>query len=154
MESHKLDFHGTFRTLSTFKPSLLEPQGQDSSNGKASASSVPPDLEAFITSLLALTPQKQTMQHDLATTEWLQWLEKYAERIESEKAEWGTDVDAERQLAAKNANPRFVLRQWLLEEVIQNVERDADSGKRVLAKVMQVREFSSLHDREVVTSLL
>ncbi len=76
MESHKLDFHGTFRTLSTFKPSLLEHQGQ--TNGKAATKGVPPDLESFITTLLALTPQKHTMQYDQATTEWLQWLDKYA----------------------------------------------------------------------------
>ncbi|TFK72950.1 UPF0061-domain-containing protein [Pluteus cervinus] len=136
METHKLDFHGTFRTLSTFKPSLLEHQGQP--NGKAATKGVPPDLESFITTLLAFTPQKQTMQYDQATTEWLQWLDKYAERIESEKDLWGTDRDAERTAAAKSANPRFVLRQWLLEEVIHKVERDADSGKRVLAKVMHM----------------
>ena len=35
-------------------------------------------------------------------------------------------------------NPRFVLRQWLLEEVIRRVERDSTSGKRVLAKVLHV----------------
>jgi len=47
-------------------------------------------------------------------------------------------MDAERAKAAKAVNPRFVLRQWLLEEVIAKVERDVDSGKRVLAKVLQM----------------
>ena len=36
------------------------------------------------------------------------------------------------------ANPRFVLKQWVLEEVIRKVESDPGTGKRVLAKVLQV----------------
>jgi uncharacterized protein YdiU (UPF0061 family) len=36
-------------------------------------------------------------------------------------------------------NPRFVLRQWVLEEVIAKVEEDAVSGRRILAKVLKVR---------------
>ena len=41
----------------------------------------------------------------------------------------------------KSVNPRFVLRQWLLEEVIKKVEEDSKTGKQVLAKVFQVRLF-------------
>ena len=51
------------------------------------------------------------------------------------------DVDREREKEMKGVNPRFVLRQWLLEEVIKKVEMDSDSGKRVLAKVMHVCSF-------------
>ena len=47
-------------------------------------------------------------------------------------------MDAERERAMRAANPRFVLRQWVLEEVIRRVEADADSGKRVLAKTLQL----------------
>ncbi|KAI6018084.1 hypothetical protein BKA83DRAFT_4318207 [Pisolithus microcarpus] len=36
------------------------------------------------------------------------------------------------------SNPRFVLRQWLLEEVIKKVEDDPATGKHVLGKVMQM----------------
>jgi len=35
-------------------------------------------------------------------------------------------------------NPRFVLRQWVLEEVIKKVEKDPDSGKKILGKVLQM----------------
>jgi serine/tyrosine/threonine adenylyltransferase len=37
------------------------------------------------------------------------------------------------------ANPRFILRQWVLEEVIAKVEKDPISGRRVLAKILEVR---------------
>ena len=64
-----------------------------------------------------------------------------ADRIDSEALEWVAepDYDAARERAVKAANPRFVLRQWLLEEVIKKVETDPTTGKRVLAKVLEVR---------------
>ena len=78
-----------------------------------------------------------------ASTRWKDWLEKYATRIESEKEEWVSasldgDWQAQREKDARLANPRFVLRQWVLEEVIAKVEADAQNGRCVLAKVMQV----------------
>lgn len=185
METHKLDFHGTFRTLSTFRPSLLSsisepgapvPQPNDGTIGpvyllpsliiplirlfliifasatgeplnasgaekeKASAAQdAPPTLETFVAQLLSWTPNNSALNYDQATQDWLNWLDKYALRIKSERVLWDpVDVDKEREIAAKKANPRFVLRQWLLEEVIKRVEADTESGKRVLAKVMHV----------------
>ena len=104
-------------------------------NGTTTA---PSSIEALITKLLAATPDPQHLDHRQATSDWLAWLDKYARRIGSEREEWGLEVDGEREKAARAANPRFVLRQWVLEEVIKKVEQDADSGKRVLAKVMHV----------------
>lgn len=130
MEEHRLDFHGVFRALSGFRPSLLD-------SGSVLASS---SLEDFVKGLLGLTPEPELLDHGLATSSWLEWLETYAKRIDSEKDEWvGVDVDVEREKAAKAANPRFVLRQWVLEEVISKVEKDSGSGKMILAKVLQVR---------------
>lgn len=124
MENHKLDFHSTFRMLSGFKPSLLT---KDDSV-----------LEGFVAGLLMLTPEPDKVKHAEATSDWLAWLESYAVRIESERDDWGEDMDKEREEFGRLANPRFVLRQWVLEEVIAKVEKDPDSGKRVLAKVMHV----------------
>ena len=75
-----------------------------------------------------------------ATSEWLGWLERYAARIEDERAEWTrfADMDGARATEMRGANPWSVLRQWVLEDLIKQVERDSDSGKRVLAKVMHV----------------
>jgi len=41
-----------------------------------------------------------------------------------------------RKKEARLANLRFVLRQWVLEEVIAKVEADAQNGRHVSAKVM------------------
>ena len=91
---------------------------------------------------MSATPEPERLNHGAATAEWLGWLELYATRINDEVAEWtagaSADIDNQREQEMKNVNPRFVLRQWLLEEVISKVERDSDSGKRVLAKVMHV----------------
>ncbi|KXN91709.1 UPF0061 protein C20G4.05c [Leucoagaricus sp. SymC.cos] len=127
MESHKLDFHITFRKLIDF----------DSKWDVAS-----PELDAFIARLLAATPDTNTVKKGEATGQWKDWLKAYAERINTEISEglWGATEKAaeERKEEMRLANPRFVLRQWVLEDVIKRVERDSTSGKRVLAKVMHM----------------
>ncbi|KAF8969247.1 hypothetical protein BDZ97DRAFT_1915590 [Flammula alnicola] len=137
MEQQNLDFHSTFRTLSFFKPSFMDQV--DAADKSTDAFS--PALHDFITKLLSPTANPERLDHGTATGEWLAWLERYTQRIRSEKeTEWAgvEDVDAAREKEMKAANPRFVLRQWVLEEVIAKVERDSDSGKRVLAKVMHM----------------
>ncbi|THH31710.1 hypothetical protein EUX98_g2484 [Antrodiella citrinella] len=123
MSDHKLDFHSTFRRLAFFRPSM--------SNKDA--------LDEYISGLLTLSAG--CLEPGRAASDVKAWLRMYAQRIESERGEWGEDVDAERESASRGANPRFVLRQWVLEEVIKVVERDMDSGKRVLRKVLQVSQF-------------
>ncbi|KAH8100034.1 hypothetical protein BXZ70DRAFT_200765 [Cristinia sonorae] len=126
MSDHKLDFHSTFRRLAYFKPSM------NYDSNKAS-------LEDYISGLLTLTPEVDRLDRERATTELTSWLQTYAQRIESERAEWeDSSMDEEREKAMRSANPRFVLRQWVLEEVIKAVERDMDSGKRILRKVLQM----------------
>jgi serine/tyrosine/threonine adenylyltransferase len=96
------------------------------------------DLEKYIASLLTLSPGVKTMDRGKATSDWKSWLEKYARRIETERDQWGDDLDGGREKAAKGANPRFILRQWVLEEVIKKVGDDPEGGKRILGKVMKV----------------
>lgn len=134
METYKLDFHSTFRNLADFKPSHMSPA--------SSGANVDAELHTFISHLLSATPEPEKTDFGAGTVAWLTWLEKFARRIEEEVGEHGVGNDLEaRRDAVRQANPRFVLRQWVLEEVIAKVERDADSGKRVLAKVMQVSFF-------------
>lgn len=126
LADHKLDFHLTFRHLTRFRPALLS------------------SPDTFIDTLLRFTSTSDHMpQHEGASTRWKGWLEKYAARIENEKEEWvGASSDGDwqalREKDARLANPRFVLRQWVLEEVIAKVEADAQNGRCVLAKVMQM----------------
>lgn len=131
MERQQLDFHGTFRKLSSFRRRMVKAEGGESESV----------LEAFISSLLRGTPEPDHLDYAQATEQWVQWLEKYASRIDLDAPEWAgePDYDAAREKAVKAANPRFVLRQWLLEEVIKKVETDPTTGKRILAKVMEVR---------------
>jgi uncharacterized protein YdiU (UPF0061 family) len=149
MESSQLDFHSTFRILSSFKPSLLAlPQDPTPNSTNSKESPILIALHQFITSILSATPEPQRLDYGAVTGEWLGWLERYATRIKDEEAEWTAasadiDINNEREREMKNVNPRFVLRQWLLEEVIGKVERDSDSGKRVLAKVMHVSCYRS-----------
>ncbi|KAK0233872.1 hypothetical protein IW262DRAFT_1452426 [Armillaria fumosa] len=73
---------------------------------------------------------------DESRKDWERWVGTYEARVESEKDEWFSP--AERLEEMKKANPRFILRQWVLEEVIAKVEKDPDTGKRVMAKVLQM----------------
>ncbi|KAH9037777.1 hypothetical protein EDB85DRAFT_1934376 [Lactarius pseudohatsudake] len=100
---------------------------------------------SFVDTLISLTSATGVSEREASSKQWRSWLEKYAARIESEKDEWigansGSEDDwqAHREKEARLANPRFVLRQWVLEEVIAKVEAGAESGRRVLAKVMQM----------------
>ncbi|KAI0087284.1 hypothetical protein BDY19DRAFT_986070 [Irpex rosettiformis] len=135
LAEHRLDFHSTFRRLAYFKPSLVD---SPASTGNLESSKA--DFDAFVESLMALTPEPQMVDTFKAKIDWKKWLEKYSERIESEKGLWDADedVDLQRERAMRDANPRFVLRQWVLEEVIKKVEQDTKSGRRVLGKVLQM----------------
>ncbi|THH01624.1 hypothetical protein EW026_g1139 [Hermanssonia centrifuga] len=129
MAEHRLDFHSTFRRLAYFRLSMAETsQGTESNK----------ELDEYIQSVLTLTPEPQMVDQMKASTDLKAWLERYVARIKSEREQWGDDIDAEREKASRAVNPRFVLRQWVLEEVIKKVEQDADSGKRVLRKVLQM----------------
>lgn len=136
MEHQELDFHGTFRKLSGFRREWVRDESGERTG----------ELEVFIGDLLRGTPEPDRLDYARATEQWLQWLGKYADRIDREASEWAAeelDYDAARERAVKAANPRFVLRQWLLEDVIKKVETDPTTGKRILAKVLEVRVFSS-----------
>ncbi|KIV92817.1 hypothetical protein PV10_04083 [Exophiala mesophila] len=64
------------------------------------------------------------------------WLESWRERIIED---WGSDdasADAEREKAMKAVNPNFVPRGWLLDEIIDRVEKKND--REILDGVMQM----------------
>lgn len=137
MAAQKLDFHGTFRVLATFRPGWV-PASEDA---KQSASTKA-DFDKFVERLLAQAPDGGPADRARSVKEWREWLDVYARRIQREADQWDGEVmDAERATAARAANPRFVLRQWLLQEVIAAVEKDSVSARRILAKVLHVRAF-------------
>ena len=126
MQNQKLDFHRTFRLLASFRPSILSDEQA---------------LDGFIADLLSNIAEPTMVDELSSKKEWKEWLGKYKVRIESEREAWndvGGDFETKRVEEAQRANPRFVLRQWVLEEVIKKLENDAESGKRVLGKVLHV----------------
>ena len=129
MEEHKLDFHSTFRNLSVFRPGYTKDSEQE--------------LNAFISLILKSTPRPEKLDQAKASADFKVWLTKYSDRILEEREEWDgssqDEIDLIRGKQMNEVNPRFVLRQWVLEEVIAKVEKDAVSGRRVLAKVLEVR---------------
>jgi len=128
MEEHSLDFHSTFRGLSVFRPDYI--QGGEEK------------LNAFVSHLLGSAPRPEKLDRAKASTDLRAWLTKYSNRMLEEREEWDgssqEEIDALREKQMKAANPRFVLRQWVLEEAIAKVEKDAASGSRVLAKVLKM----------------
>ncbi|KAI6024620.1 hypothetical protein PISMIDRAFT_19219 [Pisolithus microcarpus 441] len=130
IENHRLDFHVTFRRLAFFRLHIL--RGDADSGATA--------LEGFIAGLLEGTPESERLDTGRAAEKWHARLDTFAARIESDKTsgEWGEDFDEARKRAAMAANPRFVLRQLMLEGVIENIGDDPATGKHVLGKVMQV----------------
>ncbi|OGM41933.1 YdiU domain protein [Aspergillus bombycis] len=61
------------------------------------------------------------------------WLERWRLRI---LEDWGPYGDVERQKAMKTVNPKFLPRGWILDEVIDRVERRGD--RDILDRVMQM----------------
>ncbi|KAJ3538989.1 hypothetical protein NMY22_g4942 [Coprinellus aureogranulatus] len=104
-------------------------------------------VDEFITGrLLTVTPDPSRTDTERAKEDWRKWLTAYARRIQVEFADaetlgWDRDfqkMEEQRKAEMRAVNPRFVLRQWVLEDVIKRVERDSTSGKLVLAKVMHM----------------
>ncbi|TQB68137.1 hypothetical protein MPDQ_003917 [Monascus purpureus] len=61
------------------------------------------------------------------------WLDSWRQRI---LEDWAPDQDKERQEAMKVVNPKFLPRGWILDEVIERVERKGD--RQILDRVMQM----------------
>ncbi|KAF8529904.1 hypothetical protein JB92DRAFT_2695654 [Gautieria morchelliformis] len=123
LEVHQLDYHSTFRTLCSFRPSFSAAE-----------------LESFATRLTPESLVTSTDARERAKKDWVEWLETYKKRINEEQDDWNGQENwmVIRQQEGYKANPRFVLRQWVLEEVIKKVEENHVSGKRILAKVLEM----------------
>ncbi|KAL1985570.1 hypothetical protein VTN96DRAFT_7790 [Rasamsonia emersonii] len=61
------------------------------------------------------------------------WLESWRNRV---LEDWGPGKDTERQEAMKRVNPKFLPRSWILDEVIERVERKGD--REILGRVMHM----------------
>ncbi|TPX13193.1 uncharacterized protein E0L32_006393 [Thyridium curvatum] len=62
-----------------------------------------------------------------------EWLDKWRARVVED---WGEGKDQERSRAMKGVNPSFIPRGWILDEVIQRVDRDGE--RDVLRRIMHM----------------
>ncbi|GBC06944.1 hypothetical protein RclHR1_07160002 [Rhizophagus clarus] len=109
LAKHLVDYHHFFRSLCSFR---------------TISSNIPIDS---IQSLL-----KRSHNLDQALSDFSSWFEIYKQRLLSEDSD-----DITRSIKMKQINPKFVLRNWIAEEVIERVEK---GDKEVLERVLRMCE--------------
>lgn len=121
MEALELDFNHFFRRLSSVPiSSIATPEDRATT------------AERFqhAEGVTGLNESTDTLKQKVGS-----WLASWRTRI---LEDWGDtpEADADRQAAMKRANPNFVPRGWLLDEIIERVEKKGD--RRILPDVMQM----------------
>ncbi|RAH77991.1 YdiU domain protein [Aspergillus japonicus CBS 114.51] len=119
MEALELDFNHFFRRLSNIPLSDIETSAQ-----RTEMASIFFHNEGFDSVSLTEAAARERIAH---------WLEIWRTRV---LEDWDTDNDTARQMSMKSVNPSFLPRGWILDEVIDRVERKGD--RDVLGRVMQM----------------
>ena len=122
LEALELDFNHFFRRLSSVKNAELK--SEDSRKDKASI--------FFHAEGMTAT---SGVTEEAARERIASWLSKWAARIEQD---WGMERDSERAVKMKSVNPRFIPRSWVLDEIIQRVEKGGE--RDVLKRAMAMAE--------------
>lgn len=137
LHAHGVDFHASLRLLTSFDPTKA-------GEGKYA--------RVFAANLIGeCTINLPAEQVDKAIDEVEGWLSVYARRVvqaeevqawkDAAAGETGDWVQA-RRAAMEGVNPRFVLRQWVLEELIAQLEgtgvEGIAEGRAKLARVLDV----------------
>lgn len=116
LQVHDLDFHTAFRGLCEFSPT------------KASSESGDKYIKGFVPHWVRSAVDKSASDDSLklAEEDFVRWFGIYAKRanLEDEKSAWGSTDDWESARASdmRKRNPTFVLRQWILEELLGKME--------------------------------
>ncbi|KAJ5641592.1 hypothetical protein N7490_005592 [Penicillium lividum] len=118
LEALELDFNHFFRRLSGLRLSELETEEQ-----RTEAAAIFFHAEGF--GGIGYTDAS-------AKDRIAKWLGNWRGRV---LEDWG-DQDDERQKAMKAVNPNFIPRGWILDEIIERVERKGD--REILGRVMQM----------------
>ncbi|KAI1341906.1 hypothetical protein F5Y15DRAFT_351141 [Xylariaceae sp. FL0016] len=124
MEALELDFHLFFRRLSAVKIGDLETEGARQEKAAVFF------YKDGVTGLGGEEAGRKQVG---------EWLGKWRQRV---LEDWGDgtavseEADAERTKAMKSVNPNFVPRSWILDELIQRVEKKKE--RDVLDRVMQM----------------
>ncbi|EPS27408.1 hypothetical protein PDE_02351 [Penicillium oxalicum 114-2] len=121
MEALELDFNHFFRRLSNLTLSDVE-----SEEKRLAAAARFAHAEGFG----GIGTTEESAKSRIA-----KWLDAWRARV---VGDWGTgeSQDQERQAAMKAVNPNFIPRGWILDEVIDRVEKKGD--RKILGRVMQM----------------
>ncbi|KAI4194119.1 MAG: hypothetical protein LQ350_007953 [Teloschistes chrysophthalmus] len=121
MEAHSLDFHHFFRRLSSVRLAELDTleQRQDIASRFFHAEGVTSGTESAARERIA------------------KWLEQWRQRIHQD---WDNNEE-ERIEAMKTVNPNFIPRSWVLDEVIQRVEKGGERDVIGQVMAMALRPF-------------
>lgn len=122
----ELDFHSAFRALCAFQPSMLS----DSRSA---------DLDSLLERMVETA---KVNKRDEGKAALKPWLKHYAAVIEQNRDAWETtegNWEDKRSAEMRSVNPRFTLRQWLLEETIKKLEHGEGLPRRkILGDIMRV----------------
>lgn len=118
LEKHELDFHHAFRRLSGVRVSDLdtEDKRKDAAGLFFRADNVP--------------RQEDESRQRIAT-----WLDKWRARVIEDWSD-SSAADEERIESMKNMNPNFVPRSWILDELIERVEKKGE--RDILPQLMKL----------------
>ncbi|KAI9820927.1 MAG: hypothetical protein M1826_000802 [Phylliscum demangeonii] len=126
MEVLQLDFHHTFRTLSTVSTAEL---ASPAARNEVAARFFPAD---------GLSAPNVTAEAGRARV--AEWLERWRDRVVTDWGSPGAELtpeqDEARTRAMKAVNPKFVPRSWILEELIRRVERDGE--RDILRRILHM----------------
>ncbi|KAH0004509.1 UPF0061 domain-containing protein, partial [Aureobasidium melanogenum] len=120
LEALELDFNHTFRKLSNISVSEIESEEQRK------------EVAGRFFHHEGLGDTVGTSEDD-ARTRIAKWLEQWRNRVIED---WGEGKDAERQEAMKKVNPKFIPRSWILDELIDRVEKKGE--REILQGVMKM----------------
>jgi uncharacterized protein YdiU (UPF0061 family) len=120
LEAMELDFNHTFRRLSHIKTSEL-----DSDEKRKDIAGKFFHAEGLTTNMAG--------SEDEARARLARWLEKYRLRVIED---WDEGNDEARLGAMKAVNPKFIPRSWVLDELIERVEKKGE--REVLDRVMHM----------------
>jgi len=120
LEAMELDFNHTFRRLSNIKTSEI-----DSEEKRKEIAGKFFHAEGLTTNMAG--------SEDEARARLASWLEKYRLRVVED---WDEGNDEARFAAMKAVNPKFIPRSWVLDELIERVEKKGE--REVLDRVMHM----------------
>lgn len=119
MEALELDFNQSFRKLCDLKMKDIESEDQR----KEAATRF-----FHHEGVTGVGQNEKTAKEKVG-----EWLGKWRARVIED---WGKDVDADREKEMKKVNPKFIPKSWVLNELIERVERQGD--REILDKVMNM----------------